>query len=217
MTAETLSAAVRRAQSMKTASWAAAFAALACVGSLRAHHSSSMFDDSVPIWIKGTVVRAEPANPHAWIVVEENTADGSAQQWTVEGPIQARLNRMGVDKDFLKPGDVIEVCGFALKAYGSSRGAGPDPYRSSTQFVHGHMLVLPDGRKRLWAPYGKLNNCVRLDDSVQSWVDFLNADPLAWEAWCTWRPGSTPSVVVSNAFLDEVKRSLDKPCAEVRP
>lgn len=201
----------QRARAPKLALWAPALAALVCIGSARAHHSNSMFDGSVPIWVKGTVVRSEPANPHAWIVVEERTEDGRVQRWTVEGPIQARLDRMGVPQDFLKVGDTVEVCGFALRGYAATRGSGPDPYRASPSFVHGHMLVLPDGHKRLWGPYGKLGNCIRPHDPAQAWVDFVAADPLAWEEWCTWRNGAT-SAVASSAFLDEVRRSLGAPC-----
>ena len=219
MTVETPRAAAGRSLGRARTRWmvkgASAFAALACVGTTRAHHNAGMFEPP-PIWLKGTVVRSEPANPHAWIVVEESTADGRIEQWTVEGPIQSRLDRMGVGRDFLKPGDTVEVCGFALNGYATTRGSGPDPYRTSPRFVHGHMLVLPDGQRRLWGPYGKLNNCFRPDDTVQTWVDFLNADPLAWQAWCTWRTGATPSVTASTAFIDEVRRSLAEPCVETR-
>lgn len=172
--------------------------------------------EPMPIWVKGTIVRSELANPHAWIVVEQRAEDGRLAQWTIEGPIQSRLDRMGVGRDFLKPGDAIEVCGFALAGYAATRGAGPDPYRVSSNFVHGHLLVFPDGRKRLWGPYGRLGNCVRADDAAPAWADFLNADPLAWEAWCTWRTGAT-STVASSAFLDEVKRSLGARCYEEKP
>jgi len=40
----------------KTASWAAAIAALVWASSLHAHHSFSLFEVSMPIWLKGTVV-----------------------------------------------------------------------------------------------------------------------------------------------------------------
>ena len=54
----------------RIATYAAAFAALACAGSLRAHHSSSMFDLSTPIWVKGTVVSYAPVNPHVMIALD---------------------------------------------------------------------------------------------------------------------------------------------------
>src|SRR5690606_33349036 len=96
------------ARSWKLAACAVALAALACLRPVEAHHSSAMFDSSIPIWVKGTVVRSESVNPHAWIVLEETTEEGRIRRWTVEGPNQGRLNRMGVGHGFLKAGDIIE-------------------------------------------------------------------------------------------------------------
>jgi hypothetical protein len=112
-----------------------------------------MVEISTPIWIKGSVVRYQPKHPHVMFTLEEREKDGRIQQWSVEGPNLARLHRMAVATDFLKPGDAIEVCGFVLKGPWSS------PY-----FVHGHVLVMPDARMRHWGPYGKLDNCIRPDD-----------------------------------------------------
>ena len=91
--------------------WAAAIAVLACTGPLRAHHSISAIDISTPVWVKGTVVLYEVVNPHVMIALEEKRADGQVQRWTVEGPNLGRLARYGLGADFLKAGDVIEVCG----------------------------------------------------------------------------------------------------------
>ena len=79
-------------------------------------------------------------------------------------------------------GDVIEVCGFALKEEYSRPSADTDDARP--RFVHGHVLVMPDGHMQSWGPYGKLDNCIRPDDQAQSWLDFLSADPLARGLWC---------------------------------
>jgi hypothetical protein len=137
----------------KMTTWSAALAALACAGSLQAHHSSALFDMSTHIWLKGTVVRYEAINPHALIELEERTGDGQIQRWIVEGPRLGRLERLGVDGDFVNIGDVIEVCGFFGK---------DDVSRNSR--VHGHVLVLADGQKWQWGPYGRLERCVHPDD-----------------------------------------------------
>lgn len=112
-----------------------------------------MFDMSTHIWLKGTVVRYEPIDPHAIIELEERTEDGQVRRWTVEGPRLGRLERLSVDGDFVKAGDVIEVCGFFLK---------DDSSRDSR--VHGHVLVRPDGQKWQWGPYGRLERCVDPSD-----------------------------------------------------
>ena len=47
----------------RMATYAAAITALACAGSLRAHHSSSMFDLSMPIWVKRGLGQADLTHP----------------------------------------------------------------------------------------------------------------------------------------------------------
>jgi hypothetical protein len=190
----------------KLATWAVGIAALAWAGSLQAHHSISMIDITTPIWVKGTVVRYEPINPHAVIALEEKLKDGQVRQWTVEGPILARLTRMGVGRDVLKSGDSIEVCGFALKA---NLLTGNLP----RLFLHGHMLVMPDGRLQPWGPYGKLDNCVRPDDRQQSWLDFLNGDPIARDLWCARVATLPPASTVSTAFVQSINRLMAHPCS----
>lgn len=128
-------------------------AALAWMSTVKAHHSSSMFDLTVHIWLTGTVVSYEPINPHALIELEESTADGQVRRWTVEGPRLGRLAGLGVEEDFLKVGDVIDVCGFFGK---------DDAVRDSR--VHGKVLVTPDGQKWQWGPYGRLESCVSRDE-----------------------------------------------------
>lgn len=137
----------------RTAKLAMPIVALACIGPVRAHHSASMFDMSTHIWLKGTVARYEPINPHALIELEERTDDGQVRRWTVEGPRLGRLAGLGVDDDFLKVGDFIEVCGFFGK---------DDVLRDSR--VHGKVLVTPDGQKWQWGPYGRLESCVSPND-----------------------------------------------------
>src|SRR5262245_61626632 len=101
--------------------WAAALAGVACASAASAHHSFSMFDIGKPIWVKGTVVRFEPINPHIVLALEQRTENGQVRRWTVEGSGLNVFNRSGLRADFLQPGDVIEVCGFALKAEVAAR------------------------------------------------------------------------------------------------
>jgi hypothetical protein len=194
----------------KIAKLTLAIVALAFIGSLQAHHSISMFDLQRSVWLKGTVVKYEPVNPHAMLTLEQKGEDGQVQRWIVEGPNLARLQRMGVGKDFLKTGDAIEVCGFPFKerfALTSSANMGD----ASRPALHAHMLVMPDGHMRLFGPYGKLDNCIRPHDTSQSWVDFLNADPLARQAWCVRNFATTPSTA-PKALVDEINRLIANPC-----
>jgi hypothetical protein len=186
-----------------------AFATLACAGPVAAHHSISTVDIATPVWVKGTVVRYEIGNPHTMIELDEKTTDGQVVRWTIDGPIPARAQRMHVDNTLLKRGDVIEICGFHYKnqvAAHAETGAALPP------FMHGHLLVMPDGRKQPWGPYGKLNNCVRANDDAQSWVDFLNADAIAHDLWCTPLRTGVPTVATAKALADEIDRRLAVPC-----
>jgi hypothetical protein len=198
------------------ATWAAATVALACEGSLWAHHSVSMIDVSKSHWVKGTVVRYEPVSPHAMIELEERTQDGQVQVWTIEGPFPGRLNRilnlngMSAGADFLKPGDIVEVCGFFPK-----RGTGTSPNYDAAprRYVHGQLLVMPGGRLQSWGPYGKIDNCLRPNDQPEPWLDFLNADPLALEFWCNARTFVGVASTAPVGLVEEIDRRLtNKPC-----
>ena len=176
---------------MRTAAtWVTALAVLACVGSARAHHSISMFDIGRPIWVKGTVVSFQLINPHVMMALEQKGDDGQVQPWTVEGSGLNSFIRAGHGADFVQVGDVIEVCGFAFKEEVLARNPGLDTRGSARPSIHGHVLVMSDGQMRLFGGYGKLENCVRPDDSIQAWVEFVNTDPRARGVWC--RVGASP-------------------------
>ena len=194
--------------------WTAAIAVLASGGALRAHHSISMFELGSPIWVKGTVVRYEPINPHAMFTVDERKPDGQVQRWTVEGPSLNRLSRMGAGENFLNAGDVVEVCGFAPKSeFVGESSTDIRRYPPDRRIVHGHLLLMPDGRMRPFGSYGKLDNCIRAGDQPRVWVEFLTREPLAWAAWCA----STRIIVkvastAPKGFVDEVNKQMTTPC-----
>jgi hypothetical protein len=134
-----------------------------------AHHSLASFDVSAPLWIKGTVVRFERVNPHSLIFMDETMPDGQLRRWAVDGPSVVQLERKGLDQAFLTSGDVIEVCGFALKDGAASQRTFPrvdDASAASSgpsitgQVMNGTVLITPDGKKRVWSDYGQLQKCV---------------------------------------------------------
>jgi hypothetical protein len=186
-----------------------AVAALACSSPLNAHHSISTVDITTPVWVKGTVVRYEIGNPHAMIELDATTLDGRSVRWTIDGPNPGRAQRMGVDNSLLKRGDVVEVCGFHYKSQVAARaetGAALPPS------MHVQLLVMPDGRRQPWGPYGKLNNCVRPNDDVRSWVDFLNNDGIARQLWCFPQRTRVPTVAEAKPRAEEIDRRLATPC-----
>ena len=184
-------------------------AAFTCAGPIGAHHSISTVDITTPVWVKGTVVRYEIANPHTMIELDVPTADGQVVRWIMDGPIPMRVRRMGVDASLLTVGDVIEACGFHYK---SQRAAHAETGAPLPRFFHVHLLVMPDGRLQPWGPYGKLNNCVRPNDDVQSWVDFLNNDAIARQLWCFPQRTTVPTVAAAKPLADEIDRRLASPC-----
>ena len=140
-------------------------------GSL-AHHSLAPFDVSTPLWIKGAVVRFEPVNPHSLIFLDETLPDGQVRRWAVDGPSTVQLERKGLDQPFLNPGEVIEVCGFALKEGVASQRTFPKPDGATApsgpsltgQVMNGTVLITSDGKKRVWSDYGQLQKCVSAED-----------------------------------------------------
>lgn len=133
-----------------------AILAVASPGSLMAHHSLANHDTKTPVRVKGTVVQVHWINPHSIIVLEQMDADGTRQRWAVEGPSGFQLTRRGVAADVLKPGDVIEVCGYLPKEKTIWQIAGTDPEAVSVagRLITAELLVMPDGREQSWGDYG---------------------------------------------------------------
>lgn len=151
---------------IKVTTWSA-IALLASAGSLGAHHSLASFDTSAPVWVTGTVARFENINPHSRIHVEQESEDGRTHRWLVDGATPRLLDRMGLDADTLKPGTVIEVCGFeGLQSQQAFRQAGLDSSSAEIpeRFMNGTLLVMPDGRKQVLSDYGQLHQCLGPDD-----------------------------------------------------
>ena len=98
-----------------TAAGLAGLFALACAGSVQAHHSHLDYQ-TTPIWISGTVTRFELKNPHAITTLEGMSENGQALVWTVEGPSQTELARRKGNAEYLpKVGDTLAVCAYPYR------------------------------------------------------------------------------------------------------
>src|SRR5262245_28263008 len=133
----------------------AALLTITSVGSLLAHHSLASFDTTKAVRVKGTIVEVHRINPHSIIYVEENATDGP-RRWAVEGPSLLQLTRQGFAQDALKPGDIVEVCGYVPKEPVIWQIANADPGGRSVagRLINGETLVMPDGHERSWGDYG---------------------------------------------------------------
>jgi hypothetical protein len=70
---------------------------------------------------------------------------------------------------------------------------------------------MPDGQMQLWGPYGKLENCVRPNDSTQLWLQFLG-NPMARDLWCSSYAAAVPlSPLASKPLVDGINGEL-APC-----
>jgi hypothetical protein len=77
-----------------------------------AHHSfaATYFEDKTQT-IEGNLVQFLFRNPHSFVHVEAPDEKGQMQRWAVEWGAGLQLNRQGVTRDTLKPGDHVIITG----------------------------------------------------------------------------------------------------------
>jgi Family of unknown function (DUF6152) len=89
-----------------------------------AHHSAvAEYDLEKPVKVQGTVTKVEWSNPHIWFYVDVKNPDGSVTNWGFSGGAPGVLQRRGISRTAMKPGDVVKVEGFRAKD-GSANGSG---------------------------------------------------------------------------------------------
>jgi Family of unknown function (DUF6152) len=76
-----------------------------------AHHSSTMFDHSKTVTIKGTIVELRWVNPHVTITINGSiNEDEAPSEWLMEMTSPGNLVRAGGwRRDAVKPGDKVEI------------------------------------------------------------------------------------------------------------
>ena len=73
-----------------------------------AHHSHGNYSDSFTD-IEGVVKEVHLVVPHSWVYMEVTDAGGQAQIWALEATGRNGLERIGVTREYVKPGDKIKV------------------------------------------------------------------------------------------------------------
>ncbi len=80
-----------------------------------AHHSFAMFDMKKDVVVKGQVKDFQWTNPHIWIQLVAQDADGKSVEWSIEGNSPSVLARQGWTKRSVKVGDTITITMHPLK------------------------------------------------------------------------------------------------------
>jgi len=77
-----------------------------------AHHSfaATYFEDKT-VTIEGDLVQFLYRNPHSFVHVEVKDPKGEVTRWAVEWGGGGQLNREGVTRETLKPGDHVIITG----------------------------------------------------------------------------------------------------------
>lgn len=82
-------------------------------GVVGAHHSFvGTYDDKAkPVTIKGEIVQFLFRNPHSFIHVMAPDEGGQMQRWAIEWGGGGQIQRMGITRETLRPGDVVVITG----------------------------------------------------------------------------------------------------------
>ena len=80
-----------------------------CGSLLLAHHAATMFDTTKVIEITARVKELQWTNPHIWIQIEVQNADGVRQEWSIEGGGPNSLSRQGWRPTTFKPGETVTL------------------------------------------------------------------------------------------------------------
>jgi hypothetical protein len=74
-----------------------------------AHHSNSAYQVDEIVTLEGTVKEWRWMNPHTWLLMSVEDADGTVREWAVEGRPPGILSRAGWSSTILKPGERVTV------------------------------------------------------------------------------------------------------------
>jgi hypothetical protein len=74
-----------------------------------AHHSHGNYDLTKWLPYQGTVKEVHWVVPHSWIYLEVKDEKGKATVWALEAGDPGTIQRQGIKREDVKPGDTIKV------------------------------------------------------------------------------------------------------------
>jgi hypothetical protein len=75
---------------------------------LWAHHSHGNYVDTF-MDVQGVVKEVHYVVPHSWVYLEVKDEKGESQVWALEATGRPALERIGVTRDYVKPGDTVKA------------------------------------------------------------------------------------------------------------
>ena len=86
-------------------------------GLVSAHHSfAAAYDDHAkPVTLKGQIVQLLFRSPHSFVHVMAPDEHGQMQRWAVEWGGITQLERSGITRETLKPGDDVVITGMPAR------------------------------------------------------------------------------------------------------
>ncbi|PYS39831.1 MAG: hypothetical protein DMG14_12650 [Acidobacteria bacterium] len=74
-----------------------------------AHHSHGNYNTDTFIDLEGVVKEVHLVVPHSWVYLEIKDAKGEPQMWALEATGRVGLERIGVTREYVKPGDTVKA------------------------------------------------------------------------------------------------------------
>jgi Family of unknown function (DUF6152) len=82
---------------------------------VQAHHSHSNYDVSTWTTMEGKVTEIHYLVPHSWLYLEVKDDKGQPTVWAMEATGYGGLQRVGIKREDVKPGDTVKVRCHLLK------------------------------------------------------------------------------------------------------
>jgi uncharacterized protein DUF6152 len=99
---------------VRSFSLAAIFAALSVLP-VKAHHSHGNYDITTWTTMEGKVTEVHLLVPHSWIYLEVKDSKGEPTAWALEATGPGGLQRVGIKREDVRPGDSVKVRCHLLK------------------------------------------------------------------------------------------------------